>query len=84
MTTPTSHGATEPHPVSEGLTDALGGGGRARGWATASQKVSFGFILPSGYNPPFSSALPKVRTLGTSGSNLPSQHTYYFGRSEGT
>lgn len=75
MTTPTSHGATEPHPVSEGLT---------RGWATASQKVSFSFILPSGYNPPFSSALPKVRTLGTSGSNLPSQHTCYFGRSEGT
>lgn len=81
MTTPTSHGATEPHPVSEGLTDA---GGGARGWATASQKVSFGFILPSGYNPPFSSALPKVRTLGTSGSNLPSQRACYFGRSEGT
>lgn len=36
MTTPTSHGATEPHPVSEGLTDALE---VPRGWATASQKV---------------------------------------------
>lgn len=84
MTPPTSHGATEPHPVSEGLTDALGGGGWPRGWATASQKVSFGFILPSGYNPPFSSVLPKVRALETSGSNLPSQHAWYFGRSEGT
>lgn len=30
MTTPTSHGATEPHPVSEGLTDALGGGGSGK------------------------------------------------------
>lgn len=63
INTPTLHGATEPHPVSEALTDALGGvGGGWRGWATNSQKTRFVFILPFRYNPPFFSTVPKVRT----------------------
>lgn len=82
MTTPTSHGATEPHPVSEGLTDALVGGGQEAG-PPLPRKLVLVLYSPLDTILPFHPLCPKSEHWG-SGSNLPSQHACYFGRSEGT